>query len=57
MPTDKHRINITVEDWMWDAIEDYRYQHRLTSKSQAVVQMIEQVLKVAAEQNINKSES
>lgn len=44
MPTDKHRINVTVEDWMWDAVEDYRYHQRLISKANAVVRLMEQAL-------------
>lgn len=57
MPTEKHRINITVEDWMWDAIEDYRYRNRLASKSQAVVQMVEQVLNANSEETVDKHET
>ena len=44
MPTEKRRISITVEDWMWDAIEDYRYEKRLISKSAAAVNLISDAL-------------
>ena len=47
MPTEKHRIAVTVEDWLWDAVEDYRYQRKLTSKSQAAVELIEKGLEAA----------
>ena len=45
MPTRKQRISITVDEWMWDAVEDYRYQKRLNSKSQAAVRLIEDALR------------
>lgn len=52
MPTEKHRVNVTVEDWMWDAIEDFRYTERLSSKSQAAVELMRRAL-----QNVNSTGS
>lgn len=41
MATDKPRFSITVDDWMYKALEDFRHEAGLSSRSQAAVVMIE----------------
>lgn len=40
MPTDKKRISVTVEDWMYDLLEDYRRNNQLVSMSSAIVRIV-----------------
>lgn len=46
MPTQKNRIVVTVDDWMWEAVENYRHSQRLISKSKAAIKLIEKGLEV-----------
>lgn len=40
MPTEKHRINVTVDDWLWDAVEKYRNDKHLMSMSAAAIDLM-----------------
>lgn len=45
MPTDKRRLTIITEDWMWDAIERFRHEHHIMSMSRAASELVELGLK------------
>lgn len=40
MPTEKHRFTITVDDETYARIEDYRFEHRCNTKSEATTELI-----------------
>lgn len=45
MPTEKRRLTIVVDDWMWDSMESYRHERRLMSMSKVATELIEIGLK------------
>ena len=44
MSTDKPRSSITFDEELFKRIEDYRFENRCKSRSQAVVELIRQSL-------------
>lgn len=50
MPTDKPRIMITLDDDMFQQIEDIRYKKRIPSRSQATLKLLELGIKAMLEQ-------
>lgn len=44
MPTQKRRLTITLDDWMVEAIEEYRKEHLIDSKAEAISKLIETAL-------------
>lgn len=53
MATNKPRFTITMEDDLYRQVEDYRFDHRYETKSDAVMALIKiglQVLKEEAEE-------
>ena len=44
MPTDKPRFTITVDPALMQEIEDYRYNHRIKSQTQAVISLMQRGL-------------
>jgi len=50
MPTEKPRFCITVSDTMLKQIDDYRFDKRINSRSQATVELIRLGLKALQEQ-------
>ena len=56
MPTDKRRLAIITEDWMWDAVEHYRHEHHIMSMSKAAAELVEIGLK-AEQSAIQKPET
>ena len=40
MPTNKQRYTITVSDEMYQAIEDFRFENRFNTKSDATSELI-----------------
>jgi metal-responsive CopG/Arc/MetJ family transcriptional regulator len=45
MPTEKPKILITMEDELLTRIDDFRFENRINSRSEAVRQLIEEGLK------------
>lgn len=45
MPTEKPRYSITVDDQLMKEIDDYRFENRYNSRSQATVELIRLGLK------------
>jgi len=41
MPTEKPKILITFEDLLLTRIDDYRFENRINSRSEAIRQLIE----------------
>lgn len=41
MATDKPRFSITFDDELFDRIEDYRHENRISTRSRAVVALVE----------------
>lgn len=52
LATQKHRYMISVDDEMFNAIEDFRFGHRYQTRSQATAELIRLGLEV-----IHKSEN
>jgi len=48
MPTNKPKILITLEDDLITHIDDYRFENRINSRSDAIRRLIEKGLKVSA---------
>jgi len=48
MPTEKPKILITLEDDLVTRIDDYRFENRINSRSEAIRQLIEKGLKSPA---------
>ncbi len=46
MPTEKPRVIITLPGDLFDRIEDFRYENRYPNRSEAVLALIEEGLKV-----------
>lgn len=47
MPTEKPRILIALEDYLLTRIDDYRFENRINSRSEAIRLLIEAGLKVS----------
>ena len=45
MPTEKPKIILVLEDDLLERIEDFRYENRIPSRSDAIRQLIEKGLK------------
>ena len=50
MPTEKPRYCITVDDKTLKEIDDFRFENRFNSRSQATLELIRMGLKVLKEQ-------
>jgi len=44
MATEKPRFTITVDEDLLKRIDDYRFDNRISNRTQAVIQLIEQAL-------------
>lgn len=40
MATDKHRYTVSVDDDLFQKIEDFRFEHRFQTRSEATVELI-----------------
>ena len=40
MPTNRPRYTVSVDDELFQRIEDFRYEHRYQTRSQATVELI-----------------
>jgi metal-responsive CopG/Arc/MetJ family transcriptional regulator len=47
MPTEKPRILITIEDDLLEKINDFRFDNRINSRSEAIHRLIEEGLKAS----------
>jgi len=47
MPTEKPKILVTLDDDLLVRIDDYRFENRINSRSEAVRRLIEMGLKIA----------
>lgn len=56
MPTDKPRIMITLDDELFQKIEDIRYRNRIPSRSQATLQLLELGIKAMEQAQREKAE-
>lgn len=60
MATKKHRYMISVDDGMFEAIEDFRFERRFSTRSEATSELIRLGLEVIAKEseytNIHKEE-
>lgn len=54
MPTEKPRYCITVDDDMLKQIDDFRFDNRYNSRSQATLELIRLGLEALKEQEITK---
>lgn len=41
MSTDRNRFTVSVDDEMYDAIEEFRHKHRITTRSKAIERLLE----------------
>lgn len=55
MPTKKQKILIIFEDELFKRIDDYRFENRINSRSEAIRQLIEQGLAVSAKPKVKKN--
>ena len=53
MPTKKNRYTITVSDELFQAIEDFRFENRFNTKSDATSALLEIGLKEVLKKNKN----
>ena len=51
MATDKPRFSITFEDDLFDQIEDFRHEHRISTRSKAVVKLVEKGIESLVQEN------
>lgn len=56
MATNRHRYMISVDDEMYKAIEDFRYQRRFPTRSEATQELIRIGLKIVADKKKNSEE-
>lgn len=56
MATNRHRYMISVDDEMYKAIEDFRYQRRFPTRSEATQELIRIGLKIVAYEEKNSEE-
>ena len=54
MPTEKPRIMITLDDELFQKIEDIRYKNRIPSRSQATLQLLELGIKAMEQAQAEK---
>jgi len=47
MPTDKPKILMTLEEDLLTRIDDYRFENRINSRSEAIRRLIEEGLKAS----------
>ena len=45
MPTDKPKVLITMNDELLERVDDYRYENRIPSRSEAIRRLIDEALK------------
>ena len=45
MPTQKPRILLTVDDKLIERIDDFRFENRINSRSEAIRRLIDEALK------------
>ena len=45
MPTDKPRILLTIDKDQLERIDDYRYENRIPTRSEAIRRLMEEALK------------
>lgn len=57
MPTDKPRYSITVDDETLKEIDDFRFENRYNSRSQATLKLIKMGLEVLKQEKALKSKS
>lgn len=55
MPTHKLKILIIFEDELCKRIDDYRFENRINSRSEAIRQLIEQGLAVSTKPKAKKN--
>ena len=56
MATDKHRYTVSVDDELFQKIEDFRFDHRFQTRSEATTELIRLGLEELKKGN-NKSSS
>jgi len=56
MPTTKHRFTITVDDDVYKFIEDYRFEHRCETKTEATTELIRIGLQALLEREAQEKE-
>lgn len=56
MPTNKPRFMITVSDEIYQAVENYRFDNRFKSQTQAAVSLIERGLDIIHQETNNGKE-
>ena len=56
MPTEKPRYCITVDNEMLKDIDDFRFENRYNSRSQATIELIRVGLKILKEQKTHERE-
>lgn len=56
MPTEKPRIMITLDDDLFQQIEDIRYKNRIPSRSQATLKLLELGIKAMLEQQESRQD-
>ncbi len=57
MPTEKPRYSITVDDEMLKEIDDFRFNNRYNSRSQATLELIRLGLEALKNNKQNETES
>ena len=45
MPTDKPKVLITMSDELLESVDDYRYDNRIPSRSEAIRRLLKEALK------------
>lgn len=53
MPTEKPRFTITMDSDLFDAINDYKFTHRIKNQTQAVIELIERGMENISSPNSN----
>lgn len=56
MATEKPRYSITLDDELFQEVEDFRFQHRFQTRSQATIELIRLGLEALKEKNSTDSE-
>ncbi|MFV0399208.1 MAG: hypothetical protein ACK5LX_01140 [Oscillospiraceae bacterium] len=57
MATDKQRLMISVDDDMFDDIEKYRYEHKYSTRSAAILSLLEDGIAVLKQQVAEKEKA
>jgi metal-responsive CopG/Arc/MetJ family transcriptional regulator len=47
MPTEKPKVLLTLEEKLIERVDDYRYDNRIPTRSEAIRRLIEEGLKVS----------